>query len=229
MVGPRLLLFGPPGAGKGTHAKRLARDLGVPHIATGEMLRTAIEQGSESGRQAEAFIRRGELVPDQLVTSMLKDRLRREDARGGYLLDGFPRTVPQAQAMAADLAELGERLDGVLSMDAPWDVLIKRIAGRFTCGRCQAVFNQFFRIPKQPGLCDECGGPLIQRVDDQEQAARLRLAEYEAKTSPVLAFFSAQGVPIWTVLSTDVVDEVYAHIRKVVARIGQASGNDGRN
>ncbi len=209
----RLLIFGPPGAGKGTHAKRLAHDLGVPHIATGEMLRGAIASKTPLGAKAEAYIRRGELVPDELVVSLLRARIADES---GWLLDGFPRTVPQAKALATMLDESDVKLDGMLSMDAPEELLLNRIAGRRTCDGCQAVWNEFYRPPAKTGVCDDCGGNLSHRPDDEEHAVRRRLAEYRTKTSPVLAFFAEKRVPIWTVISTNDVDDVYDHIKKSV-------------
>lgn len=212
-MGKRLLIFGPPGAGKGTHAKRLAADLGIPHVATGELLRQAIGQGTEAGRRADEYIRRGELVPDELVESLLAERLARSDAREGYLLDGFPRTVSQARALQELLGHGAGRVDGVLCLEAPEETLVKRIAGRTTCTRCQAVYNRFFHPPQEAGVCDACGAALAARTDDREDAVRRRLAEYRSKTSAVLELFRGLRWPIVSVASTGEVGEVYGRIR----------------
>jgi adenylate kinase len=219
-MGKRLLIFGPPAAGKGTHAKRLATDLNIPHVATGDMLREALRPGHADGNgrlgaNAAQQIGRGELMPDSLVISLVAERLAQDDARGGYLLDGFPRTLPQAQALKALLADA--KIDGVLCLDAPEDVLVNRIAGRYTCADCQAVFNRFYRPPAVAGRCDVCGGALTQRADDNETAVRRRLEQYRAKTAPVMAFFAAESWPVRSVSSLGAIDDIYERLRAAVA------------
>jgi adenylate kinase len=212
----RLLIFGPPAAGKGTHAKRLAGELGIPHIATGDMLRNAIKEGTPFGRHADAFIRRGELVPDELVMALLQERLAKPDAQGGFLLDGFPRTISQARALDARMGEQDEEIDAVLALEAPVEVLVRRISGRQICGACGAVFNRFFRPTRNEGRCDDCDGALAQRSDDSEEAVRQRLEQYRAKTAPVLAFFGAAQWPVHVIDSVGEVEEIYGRLRRAV-------------
>lgn len=212
----RLLIFGPPAAGKGTHAKRLAGELRIPHIATGDMLRKAIDEGTQFGRHADSFIRRGELVPDELVMALLQERLAKPDALQGFLLDGFPRTISQARALDARMGEQDEAIDAVLALEAPIEVLVKRISGRQICAGCGAVFNRFFRPAKLAGRCDDCDGALTQRSDDGEAAVRQRLEQYRAVTTPVLAFFQAAQWPVHAIDSVGDVDEVYGRLRRAV-------------
>jgi adenylate kinase len=212
-MGKRLLIFGPPAAGKGTHARRLAEDLKVPHIATGDMLRQAVHQSSGPGQEVAAYISRGELVPDGVVVALVERRLAARDARDGYLLDGFPRTLSQALALQR-LVPRG--VDAVLYLDAPEEVLVNRIAGRTVCSGCQAVYNQYYRRPRVSGRCDVCQGLLTQRPDDIEATVRRRLDQYRVKTAPVLAFFTAERWPVRAVESVGTVDEIYSRLRGAV-------------
>jgi adenylate kinase len=212
----RLLIFGPPAAGKGTHAKRLAGELRIPHIATGDMLRKAIDEGTQFGQHADSYIRRGELVPDELVMALLQERLAKPDASAGFLLDGFPRTISQARALDARMGEQDQAIDAVLALDAPVEVLVQRISGREICGSCGAVFNRFFRPARTPGRCDDCDGALGRRADDGEAAVRQRLEQYRAKTTPVLAFFGAAQWPVHMIDSVGDVDQVYGRLRRAV-------------
>jgi adenylate kinase len=215
-MGKRLLIFGPPGAGKGTHAKRLASELGIPHIATGDMFREAIQHGTTSGLQAAEFMNRGELVPDPLAVSVLSERLARDDADCGYLLDGFPRTVPQAEVLDQRLRKAGQGIDSVLSLEVPEEVLVERLAGRLICARCGRSYNRLFRAPVTPGRCDACGGTLYQRPDDGQATVRRRFAEYQAKTAPVLDFCRSVGWTVCQVRSVGEIDEVFGRIRQAV-------------
>ena len=184
-----LLLFGPPGAGKGTQAVRLSAVFKIPHIATGDMLRAAIQSYTPLGARAKEFIDKGQLVPDQLVLDLIAERLSHPDTERGFLLDGFPRTVPQAEGLARMLADRGRKLDHVLVLDAPDEELVQRIAGRRTCQSCQATYHVVAKPPRRADVCDRCGSPLIQRSDDSEEIIRNRLREYNAKTRPVLDYF----------------------------------------
>lgn len=186
-----IILLGPPGAGKGTQAARLAARLGVPHISTGDLFRANLREQTPVGLIAKGFMDRGLLVPDEVVCDMVRDRLEQDDAEGGSLLDGFPRTLPQAAALEGMLRRLGRRVDRVLFFDAQDATLVERIAGRLTCGHCSAAFHQRFAPPQQAGVCDRCGkSGLAVRSDDTEEAVRARLAEYRNKTQPLLAHYT---------------------------------------
>jgi len=212
----RLLIFGPPAAGKGTHAKRLAGELLIPHIATGDMLRKAIQEGTPFGRHADSYIQRGMLVPDEVVMSLLQERLAKPDAGGGFLLDGFPRTISQARALDARMGEQDQSIDAVLALEAPVEVLVRRISGRQICAHCGSVFNRFFRPTKVAGHCDDCGGGLTQRSDDAEEAVRQRLEQYRAVTAPLLAFFASAQWPVHVIDSVGDVEEIYGRLRGAV-------------
>jgi len=212
----RLLIFGPPAAGKGTHAKRLAGELLIPHIATGDMLRKAIQEGTQFGRHADSYIQRGQLVPDEVVMSLLQERLAKPDAGGGFLLDGFPRTISQARALDARMGEQDQGIDAVLALEAPVEVLVKRISGRQICAACGSVFNRFFRPTQVAGRCDDCQGPLSQRSDDAEAAVRQRLEQYRAVTAPLLAFFASAQWPVHVIESVGEVEEIYGRLRQAV-------------
>jgi adenylate kinase len=217
-MGKRLLLFGPPGVGKGTHSRRLASDLGVPHISTGDLFRQAMQQGTELGRRAAAFMNGGSLVSDEVAIEALAQRLEQPDAAQGYLLDGFPRTVAQAVALEQRMARAGVGIDAVLALQAPEEVLVERLAGRFTCLACGASFNVNSRPPQVADRCDACGGKLHQRADDSEATVRHRLHEYTAKTTPVLAHLAGQGWPVRAIDSVGPVEEIY---QRICAAVGQ--------
>lgn len=189
MAKRRLMFLGPPGAGKGTQAQRLADDFGIPQISTGDMLREARRKGTELGRKAGEFMDAGDLVPDEVVIGIVAERLVEEDAQNGFILDGFPRTVPQAEA----LAEMGVELDGVVNIRVSQDEVVRRLGGRLSCPGCGASYHAEFDPPKAEGVCDKCGGALIRRPDDQPEAIRQRLESYEAKTAPLVSFYDARG------------------------------------
>jgi len=189
-----LILLGPPGAGKGTQAKRLAERLGIPPISTGDILRQAVKTGNELGRKAKAFMDSGQLVPDALVLSMVESRLQNPDTAPGFILDGFPRTIPQAQALQSMLANHGWKLSHVLDFDVSEDVVVERNTGRWVCPKDGTVYQVRSAPPKRAGFCDLCGTPLIQRTDDQEPQIRERLREFNAKTGPLRTFYGEQGL-----------------------------------
>ncbi len=199
----KLVLFGPPGAGKGTQAVRLAEHFGVPRISTGDILRRHVAEKTALGRKAEAFVQAGKLVPDALVIDMVRERLREKDARKGFILDGFPRTREQAAA-----------LDGIAKLDAalllfldPED-LIKRSAGRRICSNCEAVYHLAMNPPKKAGVCDICGGALVQREDDREETVRRRIQIYEDQTKPLVAYYKEKGLLV-QVYGSGLIDEVF--------------------
>ncbi|BAJ28951.1 MULTISPECIES: adenylate kinase [Kitasatospora] len=204
----RIVLVGPPGAGKGTQAHVLAKTLSIPHISTGDLFRANISQGTPLGVEAKSYMDAGRLVPDEVTIGMAKDRMLQPDAANGFLLDGFPRNLGQAEALDAILAENGIALDGVLDLEVPEDEVVKRIAGRRLCRNDGAhVFHVVYNPPKTEGVCDECGGELYQRSDDTEEAVRVRLEEYHSKTEPIIGYYQQQGLLV-TISALGKVDEV---------------------
>ncbi|GGP71458.1 MULTISPECIES: adenylate kinase [Streptomyces] len=204
----RIVLVGPPGAGKGTQAAFLAKNLGIPHISTGDLFRANISQGTDLGKQAKSYMDAGNLVPDEVTIGMAKDRMAQPDAEGGFLLDGFPRNVVQAEALDEALKADGLKLDAVLDLEVPEDEVVKRIAGRRICRTDSAhVFHVTYNAPKTEGVCDICGGELYQRGDDTEDTVRKRLEVYHSETEPIIDFYRAQGLVV-TISALGKVDEV---------------------
>ncbi len=189
-----IILLGPPASGKGTQAKRLRTHLGLPHIASGDLFRDNLKNKTALGLKAKVYMERGELVPDEITIAMVLDRLSREDCAVGALLDGFPRTLAQAEALDKALAERGLRIDRVLNIQVPEAVLIERVTGRRICRTCGAVYHIKFKPPKQEGICDLDGGELYQRDDDTEETMRNRLKVYWEQTSPLIDYYRARGV-----------------------------------
>lgn len=193
----RIVLVGPPGAGKGTQAAYLAKNLSIPHISTGDLFRANISQGTELGKQAKAYMDAGNLVPDEVTIGMAKDRMEQPDAENGFLLDGFPRNVSQAEALDAMLKSEGMKLDAVLDLEVPEEEVVKRIAGRRVCRNNSAhVFHVTYSPPKSEGVCDACGGELYQRDDDSEDTVRQRLEVYHTQTEPIIDYYKAQGLVV---------------------------------
>ncbi|MGW2489761.1 adenylate kinase [Streptomyces sp. NPDC001606] len=204
----RIVLVGPPGAGKGTQAVRLAEKLAIPHISTGDLFRANISQQTELGKLAKSYMDKGELVPDEVTIAMAKDRMEQPDAEGGFLLDGFPRNVQQAEALDELLRTEGITLDAVLDLEVPEDEVVKRIAGRRICRNDSShVFHVTYSKPKQEGVCDVCGGELYQRDDDSEETVRTRLEVYHTQTEPIIDYYKAQGLVV-TISSLGPVDEI---------------------
>jgi adenylate kinase len=211
-VSENLLFFGPPGVGKGTQALRLSGVLQIPHIATGDMLRAAIQSYTPLGRRAKEFIDKGQLVPDELVLDLIGERLQKPDTDRGFLMDGFPRTIPQAEALDRMLKSQGKKLDHVLLLDAPEEELVARIGGRRTCESCQATYHVIAKPPRTMGFCDRCGSALIQRSDDSEPIVRNRLREYAAKTKPVIEYFKQNHWPVRMIDATGNMDQIFGRI-----------------
>ncbi|ARP70596.1 adenylate kinase [Streptomyces pluripotens] len=204
----RIVLVGPPGAGKGTQAVRLAEKLAVPHISTGDLFRANISQQTELGKLAKSYMDAGNLVPDEVTIAMAKDRMEQPDAEGGFLLDGFPRNVSQAEALDELLETEGIALDAVLDLEVPEDEVVKRIAGRRVCRKEPShVFHVSYSPPKKEGVCDVCGGELYQRDDDSEGTVRKRLEVYHTQTEPIIDYYKAQGLVV-TISSLGPVDEI---------------------
>jgi adenylate kinase len=189
-----LIMLGPPGAGKGTQAVRLAEAYKLPHISTGDIFRENVKEGTELGRRAKEYMDRGELVPDQLVIDIVADRLLKPDCEKGFILDGFPRTVAQADALASILAEQGKGIDYVINVDVPDETLIKRISGRRVCRECGTIYNVHFDAEPVGDACRECGGEIYQRDDDLEETVRRRLEEYAAKTQPLIEYYRREDL-----------------------------------
>mgnify|MGYP000430482470 CR=1 FL=1 len=189
-----LLIMGPPGGGKGTQCEILTKELNITHISTGDMFRENVKKGTELGKKAKEYMDAGQLVPDELVVAMVKDRLSQPDCAAGFLLDGFPRTVPQAEALDRTLNEMGIKLDAVLNIAVPRERLLERLTGRRVCKACGATFHVLFNKPKVEGKCDKCGGELYQRSDDTEATVNQRLDVYEVQTQPLIAYYREQGL-----------------------------------
>ena len=190
----RVVLVGPPGAGKGTQAQFIASHLAIPKVSTGDIFRYNVSAGTELGRQARSFMERGDLVPDEVTVAMVASRLQEDDALSGFLLDGFPRNVPQAETLKKLMADWGMRLDLVLELVVDHDEVIRRLSGRRTCRKCGRVWHIAFDPPSVPGKCDECGGELFQRDDDREETIRHRLEVYEQQTQPLISYYADEGI-----------------------------------
>ena len=189
-----LIIIGPPGSGKGTQGKLIAGRYRIPQISTGDILREAVRNGSPIGQKAESSMARGELVPDEVVIGVIEERVTRGDCERGFLLDGFPRTVIQAQALERMLEGRGLGIDHVISIEIETEELVRRLMGRRTCERCSAMYHVLFNPPKKEGVCDRCGGPLYQRDDDKEETIRSRLTVYFEQTEPVIQYYASQGL-----------------------------------
>ena len=212
----RLVIFGPPGAGKGTQAKMLSEKLGVPHIATGDIFREAVKAGTELGKLAKQYMDRGELVPDEVVIGIVEERLRRPDCSKGFILDGFPRTIKQAEALDEMLQRMGVKLDAVVNLEVSEDEVVKRISLRRTCRNCGAIYHLITNPPKKEGVCDKCGGELYQRDDDREETVRSRLRVYRQQTEPLLKFYEQRGL-LKNVDGEKPIEEVF---KEVLAALG---------
>jgi adenylate kinase len=213
-----LILLGPPGAGKGTQAERLRVDFPVAYIATGEMLRAAVDAGTELGLKAKAIMEKGDLVPDEVIIGLALERLRADDARDGFLLDGFPRTVPQAQALDAEMAKLGRKITAVLCLEVPTEEIVRRISGRRISESSGRVYHVEFDPPEREGVDDVDGSPLVQREDDKAEVVAARLAKYHESTHPLIEYYEERGL-LRRFDGTRPPTEVHDHIRATIATL----------
>jgi adenylate kinase len=213
--GMRVVLLGPPGAGKGTQASAMARRWGMAHISSGDLLRDNVREDTGLGRRARPYMERGELVPDQLILDMMAERMGRPDAQAGFVLDGFPRTVAQAEALEELLQRTGQELDAVIYLGVPEEEILRRLSGRLTCPQCHAIYQVDTMPPKVEGICDKCGSALEQREDEQPQVVRKRLRAYEEQTAPLLAYYQSKGL-LREIDGTIGVERVLAVISQVV-------------
>lgn len=211
----RIVLLGAPGSGKGTQAKSLVEKYKIPQVSTGDLLRAAAASGSDLGRKAKSAIDGGQLVSDDIALGIIQERLSRPDAKAGFVLDGFPRNIPQAQALDAMLARLGQPLQLALLVDVDREVLTKRITGRRTCTQCGAIYNIYFSPPKSSGRCDKCGAALAQRSDDNEDTVRKRLTVYEEQTAPLVSYYKAQG-KLRTVRGVGGINDIFKNITDII-------------
>jgi adenylate kinase len=212
-----LILLGPPGAGKGTQAKRLWADFRLPQISTGDILREAAAQQTELGKKAKPLMDHGQLVPDALVIGIVEERLRAPDCKNGFVLDGFPRTIPQAEALDAALAKVDREIEHVIALDAPEQVIVERITGRRTCPNDGTIYHVVTHPPKRMGFCDKCNAGLVQRADDSEEKARKRYGDYASTTAKLKPFYSARGI-FQQIDGVGSPDGIYAQLKKALGK-----------
>lgn len=215
-----LILMGLPGAGKGTQAEQIVEQYGVPHISTGDMFRAAIKEGTELGKKAKSYMDAGDLVPDEVTVGIVKERLGKDDCQNGFLLDGFPRTVPQAESLDQILNDLERNLDAVLYIEVEKDQLIARLTGRRVCESCGATYHVEFNPPKQSDVCDKCGGELKQRKDDSEDTVKARLEVNMEQQQPLLNFYESKGC-LRKINGNQDIEDVYASVKGVLEDVSK--------
>lgn len=212
----RIVLIGPPGCGKGTQAKRIEDATGMVQLSTGDMLRAAVAAGSPIGQKVKAVMEAGQLVSDEIIIEMVKDRIKQPDCAKGFILDGFPRSIPQAEALCEMLHSIGLPMNGAIEIRVPDEFIVERITGRFTCAKCGAGYHDKFQKPKKDGVCDKCGGTeFSRRKDDNEETVRTRLSAYHDVTAPIVGFYD-KGEILKVVDGTKAIDDVTADIMKVL-------------
>ena len=211
----KIIMLGAPGAGKGTQAKKIAAKYAIPHISTGDIFRANIKNNTELGQKAKTYMDKGELVPDELVVDLIMDRFKEADCANGYVLDGFPRTIPQAEALDKALSANGESVDYAINVEVPDENIINRMSGRRACVGCGATYHIQFNAPKVEGVCDTCGEKLILRDDDKPETVKNRLSVYHEQTQPLIDYYTGQGV-LKTVDGTKNLDEVFGDIVKIL-------------
>ena len=211
----KIIMLGAPGAGKGTQAKMIAAKYSIPHISTGDIFRANIKEGTDLGKEAKKYMDNGQLVPDELTVRILLDRVAKDDCKNGYVLDGFPRTIPQAEVLDAEVSKLGEKIDFAIDVDVPDENIIKRMSGRRACLKCGATYHIEHVPPKSEGICDACGSELVQRADDKPETVRERLNVYHNQTQPLIDYYKNQGI-LKEVDGTKDMQEVFADITAIL-------------
>lgn len=211
----KIVMLGAPGAGKGTQAKMIAEKYGIPHVSTGDIFRANIKNGTELGKEAKQYMDQGKLVPDELTVKILLDRVAQDDCKNGYVLDGFPRTIPQAEVLDEALTKLGDKIDYAVNVDVPDDNIINRMGGRRACVACGATYHIVYNAPKTEGICDVCGKELIIRDDDQPETVKNRLKVYHDQTQPLIDFYEGKGV-LKSVDGTADMKDVFAAIVEIL-------------
>ena len=211
----KIIMLGAPGAGKGTQAKKIAAKYGIPHISTGDIFRANIKNGTELGKKAKTYMDQGLLVPDELTCDLVVDRIQQPDAVNGYVLDGFPRTIPQAECLTQALTKLGSRMDYAIDVDVPDSAIVTRMGGRRACLKCGATYHVEYAPPKKEGICDTCGEALVLRDDDKPETVQRRLDVYHEQTQPLIDYYTKQGI-LKTVDGTKDLEEVFAQIVSIL-------------
>ena len=211
----KIIMLGAPGAGKGTQAKMIAEKFNIPHISTGDIFRANIKNGTELGKKAKEYMDKGQLVPDELTVEILLDRVAADDCKNGYVLDGFPRTIPQADVLDKELTKLGDKVDFAINVDVPDENIVRRMSGRRACLKCGATYHIEHILPKQEGICDKCGSELVQRDDDKPETVQNRLSVYHEQTQPLIDYYNKKNI-LKTVDGTKDMQEVFSDIVNIL-------------
>ena len=213
-----ILIMGPAGSGKGTMSKYILKEYDIPHISTGDMLRENVAANTKLGLEAKSYMEAGKLVPDDVINAMVEERLQQDDCQKGYLMDGFPRTLIQAEAFDEITKKIGKPVEAVIALDVGLDVLEQRITGRRICSKCGAIYNINTHLPKVDGVCDNCGGEVVQRKDDTLEQLKVRMEEYENSTKPVIDFYNQKGV-VYTIDGSQVREVIFEKIKQVLSKL----------
>ena len=211
----KIIMLGAPGAGKGTQAKMIADKYSLPHVSTGDIFRANLKEGTELGKKAKEYMDKGALVPDELTVEILLDRVAKDDCKNGYVLDGFPRTIPQAEVLDSELTKLGDAVDLAIDVEVPDENIVRRMSGRRACLKCGATYHVEYIPPKKEGICDDCGEPLVQRDDDKEETVKKRLSVYHEQTQPLIDYYTKKGI-LKTVDGTKDMKDVFADITAII-------------